>query len=112
MNSRIPVSIAKIDTPLFPAVQWVHTSQRNAGGWGLQRGGWEGWRLTVGGSARMNPAQLAVARARTRTVPTQTSTEIANSLTAIFPLSTPGGHCAPLELATWRWLNEPRGTRG
>ena len=73
-------------------------------------GGWE-----MGGDgwlARMNPAQQAVARARTRTVPSQTSTEIANSLTAISPLSTPGGHCAPLELAIWRRLNEPRGTRG
>ena len=53
VDSRIPVSIAKIDTP-FPAVQWVHTSQRDAGGWGLQRGGWEGWGLGVGWLARMN----------------------------------------------------------
>ena len=95
VDSRIPVSIAKIDTP-FPAVQWVHTSQRDAGGWGLQRGGWEGWGLGVGWLARMNPAQQAVARARTSTVPSQTSTEIANShVSPNFPPARPGPLCSP-----------------
>lgn len=64
----------------------------------MQRGGWEGWGLGVGWLARMNPAQQAVARARTSTVPSQTSIEIANSHvspTAISPLHARGPLCSP-----------------
>jgi hypothetical protein len=69
-------------------------------------GGWE-----LGWLARMNPAQQAVARARTSTVPVRQALRLPIP-TCIPRQCPPARHCAPLEQAMWRRLNELRGTRG